>query len=125
MNKDLWAKRGSRNRSSPGGRGEHVVKGQNPCVWKTELTLVWKKARTDRKREDKGRQAVLGLKQAAAVGKEKGWAEEKQSRVTGRPSWRAGGDGLGGEERGTRGHLQLLRLGDRMHGRLLEKTAWK
>lgn len=32
---------------------------------------MWKKARTDRKREDKGRQAVLGLKQAAAVGKEK------------------------------------------------------
>lgn len=47
-------------------------KGQNPCVWKTDLTLVWKKARTDRKRDDKGRQEVLGLKQAAAVGKDKG-----------------------------------------------------
>lgn len=123
MNKDWWAKRGSRNRSSPGGRGEeHVVKGQNPCVWKTELTLVWKKARTDRKREDKG---GAGPEAGCGSGKRKGWAEEKQSRVTGRPSWRAGGDGLGGKERRTRGHLQLLRLGDRMLGRLLEKTAWK
>lgn len=43
----------------------------------------------------------------------------------GRPPWRTGGDGLGGKEGRTRGDLQILRLGDRMHGGLWEKTVWK
>lgn len=67
MNKDC-GQGGSRSRSCPAGvcGGEHMVigAGQGPCVWETDVAPAWEGARTGRRRKDKGRQEVPGLKQA-------------------------------------------------------------